>query len=126
MDAYGSGHEDTAEREASASSRWGPALGQLPTSLTELAGPAGGFVDLPLRLAWSGLRTFDLGDDRLLLGMYRIVLTTGLREDCLQFLDGGLLVSHWPRLRKMVGRGVRTAWEDAFPALRPRTGQAAA
>ncbi|MGQ4477809.1 hypothetical protein [Streptomyces sp. SAS_276] len=83
-------------------------------------------MDLPLHLAWSGLRTFDLDDEKLLLGMYRIVLTTGLRGDCLQFLDGDLLVAHWPRLRKMVGRGVRSAWEDAFPVLRPRTGRAAA
>ncbi|MFD4878558.1 hypothetical protein ACFWOB_35020 [Streptomyces sp. NPDC058420] len=126
MDSYGPGHRQTAERDASTPSRWGPAPGQLPSSLTELAGPTRGLVDLPLHLAWSGLRTFDLDDDKLLLGMYRIVLATGLREDYLRFLDGGLLVSHWPRLRKMVGRGVRMAWEDAFPPLRPRTGQAAA
>ncbi|MGW1887975.1 hypothetical protein [Streptomyces sp. NPDC001970] len=25
---------------------------------------------------------------------------------------------HWPRLRRMIGRGVRTAWENAFPQLR--------
>jgi hypothetical protein len=126
MDSYGPGHRHTAERDASTPSRWGPACGQLPSSLTELTGPIRGSVDLPLHLAWSGLRTFDLDDDKLLLGMYRIVLTTGLREDYLQFLDGGLLTSHWPRLRKMVGRGVRTAWEDAFPPLRPGAGQAAA
>lgn len=126
MDAYGPGHEHTAGREVSAPSRWGPASGQLPSSLAELVSPTRGLVDLPLHLAWSGLRTFDLGDEKLLLGMYRIVLAAGLREDYLQFLDGGLLVAHWPRLRKMVGRGVRTAWEDAFPPLRPRTGRAAA
>ncbi|MGQ4437184.1 hypothetical protein [Streptomyces sp. SAS_260] len=83
-------------------------------------------MELPLHLAWSGLRTFGLDDEKLLLGMYRIVLTMGLRGDCLQFLDGGLLVAHWPRLRKMVGRGVRSAWEDAFPVLCPRGCQAAA
>ncbi|MEW1648758.1 hypothetical protein [Streptomyces sp. NPDC091219] len=125
MDAYGPGREHSAEREVSVPSRWGPASGELPSSLTELAGPTCGLVDLPLHLAWSGLRTFDLGDDKLLLGMYRIVLAAGLREDYVQFLDGGLLVAHWPRLRKMVGRGVRAAWEDAFPLLRPRTGRAA-
>lgn len=126
MDSCGPGPRHTAERDASAASRWAPASDELPSGLTELAGPTRGLVDLPLHLAWSGLRTFDLGDDKLLLGMYRIVLAAGLREDCLQFLDGGLLVAHWPRLRKMVGRGVRTAWEDAFPPLRPRTGRAAA
>lgn len=126
MDAYGPGHQHTAERDASTPSRWGPASDQLPSSLIELTGPTSGTVDLPLHLAWSGLRTFDLDDEKLLLGMYRIVLTTGLRDDYVQFLDSSLLTSHWPRLRKMVGRSVRTAWEDAFPQLRPGTGQAAA
>ncbi|WP_405849014.1 hypothetical protein [Streptomyces sp. NBC_01518] len=126
MDSYDPGHQPTTERDASTPSRWGPASDQLPSSLAELTGPTHGAVDLPLHLAWSGLRTFDLDDDKLLLGMYRIVLTTGLRDDYIQFLDGNLLTSHWPRLRKMVGRGVRTAWEDVFPRLRPHTGQAAA
>ncbi|WP_329550573.1 hypothetical protein [Streptomyces sp. NBC_00696] len=126
MNSYGPGPRHTAERDASVASRWAPASDELPSGLTELAGPTGGLVDLPLHLAWSGLRTFDLDDEKLLLGMYRVVLTTGLREDYLQFLDGGLLALHWPRLRKMVGRGVRTAWEDAFPPLRARPGRAAA
>ncbi|MGQ4437851.1 hypothetical protein, partial [Streptomyces sp. SAS_260] len=126
VDACGPGPWYTAERGASAPSWWAPAFGQLPSGLGELAGPARGLVDLPLHLAWSGLRTFGLDDEKLLLGMYRIVLTTGLRGDCLQFLDGGLLVAHWPRLRKMVGRGVRSAWEDSFPVLCPRSGRAAA
>ncbi|QOV41430.1 hypothetical protein IM697_33650 [Streptomyces ferrugineus] len=94
--------------------------------MTVLTGPTHGPVDLPLHLAWSGLRTFDLDDDKLLLGMYRIVLTTGLRDDYIQFLDGNLLTSHWPRLRKMVGRDVRKAWEGTFPQLRLYTGWAAA
>ncbi len=106
-------------------SRWSPAVGQLLVPLwPSWLGPTCGLVDLPLHLAWSGLRTFDLGDDKLLLGMYRIVLSAGLREDYLRFLDGGLLVLHWPRLRKMVGRGVRMAWEDAFPPLRLGAGRA--
>ncbi|MEU9408768.1 hypothetical protein AB0E08_24180 [Streptomyces sp. NPDC048281] len=91
-----------------------------------MTGPTHRCVDLPLHLAWSGLRSFDLDDDKLLLGMYRIVLTTGLHDDYIQFLDGSLLTSRWPRLQRMVGRGVRTAWEDAFPELRPDAGQAAA
>ncbi|MFH8559463.1 transcriptional regulator [Streptomyces sp. NPDC017988] len=66
-------------------------------------------MDLPLPLAWSGLRTFDLDDVKLLLGMYRIVLTTGLRDNCIQFLDGNVLTSNWARLQQMVGRGIRLA-----------------
>ncbi|MFJ4832139.1 hypothetical protein ACIP79_19890 [Streptomyces sp. NPDC088747] len=91
---------------------------QLPGGLAELVGPVKGTVTLPLHLAWSGLRTFDLGDEKLLLGMYRIVLLNGRYEDFTSYLDGGLLVSHWPVLRKMLGRGVRAAWEDRFAVLR--------
>jgi hypothetical protein len=92
---------------------------QLPGELAELVGPVRGTVTLPLHLAWSGLRTFDLGDEKLLLGMYRIVLLNGQYEDYARYLDGMLLVSQWPVLRKMLGRGVRAAWEDRFAALRP-------
>ncbi|MER6442773.1 hypothetical protein ABT275_41685 [Streptomyces sp. NPDC001185] len=75
-------------------------------------------MELPLHLAWSGLRTFDLGDEKLLLGMYRIVLLNGKYGDYSRYLDAGLLVAHWPILRKMLGRGVRTAWENRFSQLR--------
>ncbi|WP_326721143.1 MULTISPECIES: hypothetical protein [unclassified Streptomyces] len=100
-------------------SRWGYGAERLPTTLDELAGPKAGQVELPLHLAWSGLRVFDMGDVKLLLGMYRIVLNNGLRDDFVQYLDGELLVRNWPILRKMLGRGVRRAWEEEFPELRP-------
>ncbi|MCX4580651.1 hypothetical protein OHB41_47535 [Streptomyces sp. NBC_01571] len=76
-------------------------------------------MELPLHLAWSGLRAFDLGDEKLLLGMYRIVLLNGRYVDYTRYLDAALLVAHWPILRKMLGGGVRTAWEDRFTQLRP-------
>ncbi|MGW3851674.1 hypothetical protein [Streptomyces fagopyri] len=101
------------------SSRWAPAEEHLPADLAELAGPTEGIVELPLHLVWSGLRAFDLGDEKLLLGMYRIVLLNGRREDCARYLDAALLVAHWPILRKMLGRGVRTVWESRFTQLRP-------
>ena len=92
---------------------------RLPTTLHELDGPKGGRVELPLHLAWSGLRVCDIGDVKLLLGMYRIVLNNGSREDFVHYLDGSPLVRHWPVLRKRLGRGVRRTWEEAFPELRP-------
>ncbi|MBV1942441.1 hypothetical protein KUF83_38805 [Streptomyces sp. BV286] len=101
-----------------ASSRWAPATDQLPRDLGELAGPVCGVVTLPLHLAWSGLQTFDLGDEKLLLGMYRIVLLNGRHEDYTRYLDAAVLAGRWPVLRKMLGRGVRSAWEDRFPRLR--------
>jgi hypothetical protein len=99
-------------------SRWGYGTERLPTTLDELAGPEGGSVELPLELAWSGLRVFDLGDVKLLLGLYRIVLNNGSRDDFVHCLSREHLVRHWPILRKMLGRGVRETWEQAFPELR--------
>jgi len=99
-------------------SQWGYGAERLPVTLDELDGPRAGRVELPLHLAWSGLRVFDIGDVKLLLGMYRIVLNNGSREDFVRYLDGSLMVRHWPVLRKMLGRGVRGPWEEAFPELR--------
>ncbi|MFD0289803.1 hypothetical protein [Streptomyces lutosisoli] len=104
---------------ADVQSRWAPAPDQLPDDLTELIVPTRGTVALPLHLAWSGLRTFDLGDEKLLLGMYRSVLLDGASEDCTRYLNAAQLTAHWPILRTMLGRGVRTAWEDRFAQLRP-------
>ncbi|WP_327354014.1 hypothetical protein [Streptomyces sp. NBC_01304] len=106
------------DRNPQAFARWSYGADRLPGSLDELAGPVTGTVELPLHLAWSGLRAFDLGNTKLLLGMYRIVLNNGLRDDFVAYLDGDLLVAHWPILRKMLGRGVRTVWEDTFAELR--------
>lgn len=99
--------------------RWGYGAERLPATLDELDGPKVGQVELPLHLAWSGLLVFDVGDLKLLLGLYRIVLNNGLRDDFSKYLDGELLVRHWPILRQMVGRGVRGTWEERFPELRP-------
>ncbi|WP_020124453.1 hypothetical protein [Streptomyces canus] len=100
-------------------SRWAPAPDELPRDLAELDGPVQGTVVLPLHLAWSGLRAFDLGDEKLLLGMYRIVLLNGKHQDFVRYLDAARLVAYWPTLRKMLGRGVRTTWEARFAQLRP-------
>lgn len=106
-----------ADESRSAPSRWGYGTERLPVTLDELAGPQCGAVELPLHLAWSGLRVFDLGDVKLLLGMYRIVLNNGSTDDFVRYLDHGRLVRHWPILRKMLRPGVRETWEGAFPEL---------
>ncbi|MFE2971922.1 hypothetical protein ACFXKC_51875 [Streptomyces sp. NPDC059340] len=51
--------------------------------------------------------------------MYRIVLLNGRYEDYTRYLDATQLVARWPVLRKMLSRGVRSAWEDRFTQLRP-------
>jgi hypothetical protein len=52
--------------------------------------------------------------------MYHILLTDGQPDDLTCFLNGRLLVSQWPVLRRMVGRIIRDVWESAFPELSER------
>ncbi|WP_327713996.1 hypothetical protein OG381_00120 [Streptomyces sp. NBC_00490] len=98
---------------------------RLPASLDELQGPARGVVDLPLHVAWSGMTSYDLDNPRRRMGLYRTVLHEGLREDLTSLLNQDVLLELWPTLRRLVGRTVRTVWEDAFPQLAAR-GRAAA
>jgi hypothetical protein len=98
---------------------------RLPESLDELHGPTQGVVDLPLHLAWSGMTSYDLGKPRQCMGLYRTVLHEGLRDDLPRYLNRDLLLQLWPVLRTLVGRTVRTVWEDAFPQLASHTRAAA-
>ena len=90
---------------------------RLPRSLDDLAGPERGIVQLPLHIAWSGLTAFDVERPPLCVSMYHIVLTEGLREDLIAFINPRLLAHHWPILRQVVGRVIRDVWESAFPEL---------
>ncbi|MET9969918.1 hypothetical protein ABZZ80_29330 [Streptomyces sp. NPDC006356] len=90
---------------------------RLPESLDELHGPTQGLVELPLHIAWSGMTSYDLGKPRQRMGLYRTVLHEGLRDDLPHYLNQDLLLQLWPVLRTLVGRTVRTVWEDAFPQL---------
>ncbi|MBT2478132.1 hypothetical protein [Streptomyces sp. ISL-94] len=98
---------------------------RLPASLDELAGPEHGVVELPLHVAWSGLRAYDLDRPRLRMGLYRTVLAEGQHEDLVTLLSRDLLLAQWPVLRTLVSRHVRQVWEEAFPEL-PTSGSAAA
>jgi hypothetical protein len=98
---------------------------RLPESLDELHGPTHGVVDLPLHLAWSGMTSYDLGKPRQRMGLYHTVLHEGLHDDLPRYLNRDLLLELWPVLRTLVGRTVRTVWEDAFPELASRTRAAA-
>ncbi len=95
------------------------------TDLTDLRGPTGGLVELPLRLFWSSPdRVFDLAKPFMLRSLYETVLREASRpEDLTVFLDGGMLVSIWPEL--YLPRGVRRAWEEHHTSLRA-AGQAVA
>lgn len=100
-------------------------LRRLPASLDELCGPARGIVDLPLHVAWSGMTSYDLEKPRQRMGLYRTVLHEGLHDDLPRYLNKDLLVQMWPVLRGLVGRTVRTVWEDAFPQIAARARAAA-
>ncbi|MGW3667829.1 hypothetical protein [Streptomyces sp. NPDC005141] len=94
---------------------------RLPESLDELRGPTRGVVELPLHVAWSGMTLYDMSKPRQRMGLYRTVLHEGLSEDLSRYLNQNLLLQMWPVLRTLVGRTVRTVWEDAFPELAART-----
>ncbi|MER6622991.1 hypothetical protein [Streptomyces sp. NPDC000931] len=98
---------------------------RLPESLDELHGPTQGVVELPLHMAWSGMTSYDRGKPCQRMGLYRTVLHEGLQDDLPRYLNQGLLLQLWPVLRSLVGRTVRTVWEDAFPRLASRTRTAA-
>ncbi|MFI1937169.1 hypothetical protein ACH44C_08220 [Streptomyces purpureus] len=98
---------------------------RLPESLDELHGPTHGVVELPLHLAWSGMTSYDLSKPRQRMGLYRTVLHEGLHDDLPLYLSQDLLLQLWPVLRALVGRTVRTVWEDAFPQLASHTRAAA-
>ena len=90
---------------------------RLPNSLMELAGPVQGRVALPLHVAWSGLRAYDLDRPRQRMGLYRTVLAEGQRDDLVAFLDRDLLLAQWPDLRTLISRHIRAVWEETFPEL---------
>ncbi|MFF9490099.1 hypothetical protein [Streptomyces sp. NPDC014676] len=90
---------------------------RLPASLDEHTGPVAGTVDLPLHVAWSGRRTYGLGQPRSRMSLYRTVLAEGQSQDLIALLNRDLLVAQWPVLRTLISRPLREAWEDRFPEL---------
>lgn len=98
----------------------------LPDTLGELRGPAGGFVELPVRLYWSaGSRRFDLSSPHEAADLYESVLDAAAsRSDIVRYLNPSLLIQVWPVLG--LSRAKRAAWEDRFPVLRRQRLAAAA
>jgi len=87
--------------------------------LAALHGPAGGLVELPLRLFWSlPDHRFDLDDSDMRRWYYETVLREASRPDDLAtYLDGATLACLWSEL--FLPKGVRRAWEEQHPSLRP-------
>ncbi|MDI6517690.1 hypothetical protein QMA61_15925 [Streptomyces coelicoflavus] len=91
---------------------------RLPESLGELKGPGHGVVEPPVTVVWSGLRAFDLANERQRMSLYRIVIAEGMREDLCALLNQEILLQLWPTLRTLVSTTIRSVWEDRFPDLR--------
>lgn len=98
-------------------SRWEGVADRVPESLDDLRGPSSGVVALPLHLAWSGLREYDLDNPRLRRSMYQVVLAEGRRADVERYICADHLRGDWSNLRKLMGRPLRQAWEQHFPGL---------
>ena len=104
-------------------SRWAGVDAKLPPSLGFLTGPATGIVELPIDLAWSGDRYFDLADPVQRYLYHMTVLTAAVTpEHYIRWLNADLLRSDWSRLRLPVG--LRAVWHDHFPELDAGTGHA--
>jgi len=102
-------------------SRWDGIEERLPRRLEDLHGPAKGILALPLRLAWSGMREFDLDVYRQRLAAYHVVVAeVRHREDVEQYLNATHLIEVWPDLRRFFGPPIRRAWETRFPSLAAR------
>ncbi|MFJ4553428.1 transcriptional regulator [Streptomyces sp. NPDC088817] len=93
--------------------------------MRRLAGPGARSRPALLRMAWSGMTSYDMGKPRRRMGLYRTVLHEGLRDDLPRYLNRDLLLQLWPVPRTLVGRTVRAVREDAFPQLASRTRAAA-
>lgn len=91
--------------------RWGAYACRLPSSLEDLRGPAAGEVELPLHVAWSGRRVYDVGQEDQRLVLYALLLAEAQREDLERFVHRDSLVSMWPRLRRLLGPHARREWE---------------
>jgi hypothetical protein len=89
----------------------------VPESLSELAGPTAGLVDLPLTLDWSQQRRYDLGNDKDRRRLYETVIREAMDvSDLRRFLDAGLLQQVWPSL--WLPARAKTLWQERFPHLR--------
>jgi hypothetical protein len=107
---------DDAGSKPKLPSRWAGVDAKLPTSLDHLTGPSGGVVELPVDLAWSGDRNFDLADPSQRYLYHVTVLTAAVtREHYIRWLNAGLLRTDWSRLR--LPRPLRAVWQERFAEL---------
>jgi hypothetical protein len=90
---------------------------RIPEAWDELRGPASGVVHLPNRLAWSGLTDFDVADPGDRFALFCILLDCGQRADIGRYVNGDLLRTEWPRLRRATTSQITRRWEQRLPGL---------
>jgi hypothetical protein len=118
FDPRDTGFVESAGSQPRLLSRWAGVSAKLPPALENLAGPGGGVVELPLDLAWSGNRRFDLADPVQRYLYHVTVLTSAVtREHYTSWLNASLLRGDWSRLR--LPRSLREIWQEHFPELGP-------
>jgi hypothetical protein len=109
---------ESADSRPRLPSRWAGVGAKLPPALDQLVGPADGVVELPLDLAWSGDRRFDLADPVQRYLYHMTVLTSAVtQEHYTKWLNASLLCGDWNRLR--LPRPLRETWQAHFPELGP-------
>jgi hypothetical protein len=109
---------ESADSRPRLPSRWAGVEAKLPPALDQLVGPADGVVELPLDLAWSGDRRFDLADPVQRYLYHMTVLTSAVtREHYTRWLNASLICGDWSRLR--LPRALRETWQAHFPELGP-------
>lgn len=91
----------------------------VPSSLSLLAGPTRGLLELPHSIHWGPGRIVDLDDPSDVAWGYQAVVREGtVRQQC-ELLDSAALVRVWRDLILPVR--CRALWEGAFPVLGPDT-----
>jgi hypothetical protein len=93
------------------------AASRIPSSLNLLTGPDHGLVALPVRLAWSGLHEYDVGNPLERLTLYRTLLDCGQLMDIIRYVNAELLQRDWPRIRRLTSRRLIAIWERRLPDL---------
>lgn len=88
----------------------------VPLRLADLAGPAYGVVELPLTLAWTGRRDYDLEDPADTNILYeRVIVEAVDADDLSRLLNADRLRATWSQL--FLPPRVRRLWETQFPEL---------
>ena len=89
---------------------------EVPDSLDELQGPAGGAFELPHSVYWGPERTVDLDTPAGIHKTYQAALREGTASEQARLLNRDVLLREWAELA--LPDRVRVMWESRFPELR--------